>query len=170
MKIKLPSSLLVTALTSVLAVSAAQAAEWKYESGVDKMTSKTTHDALLISDNMLRFDFPYGGENYGQITVRSRPGEGSRVLLLIAKGQIMCSSYECDVFVRFDDAAPVRFGGDHPADNSSNVVFLTRSAAFIARAKTAKKILVSFTAYRQGTQILEFGMSEPLKWPLQKTK
>jgi hypothetical protein len=145
---------------------AAHAEDWRYEKSVDRMTSKTVSSADLVSANTLSLGFPYQGTNYGQLTVRDKPGQGTTALLVIKKGQILCHSYQCDIQIRFDDAPPVKFGGDHPADNSSNAVFLANAGKFITRAKTAKKILVEFTAYNQGNQILEFAPSTSLAWPM----
>lgn len=155
--------LLVLLLGSV--ASSSHGAQWDYEGNVDKMTGKITATASMISDNQLNLGFPYQGQNYGQISVRNKPGEGTHILLVIGKGQIVCSSYDCSLRVKFGDAAPVSFSGDHPTDGSSNVVFLSTPQKFISRAKTAKKVLVEFTVYNQGTQILEFSVPGPLAWP-----
>lgn len=159
-----PAHRLLVLLLGSVAISS-HGAQWDYESNVDKMTGKATASANMLSDNQLNLAFPYQGQNYGQISVRTKPGEGTHVLLVIRKGQIVCSSYDCSLRVKFGDAAPMSFGGDHPTDGSSNVVFLSSPQKFISRAKSAKRILVEFTAYNQGTQILEFSVHGPLAWP-----
>ena len=145
--------------------SLAHAEDWKYEKTADRVTGKTVSSATVLSANRLSLKSPYQGDNYGQLTVREKPGEGTTALLLIKQGQIMCHTNQCDITVRFDDTPAVKFGGGHPADRSSNAVFLSNPGKFIARAKTAKTILVEFTAFNQGSQILEFTPPTPLAWP-----
>ena len=138
---------------------------WDYTTEPDKMTGKRATYATLTSSNSLNFDFPYQGKNHGQITVQTRPRQGTDVLFSIKKGQITCSSYECNIQVRFDNDAPVRFGGSHPSDGSSEFVFLRNSDRFVVRAKSARKIFIEFTAYHQGLNVLEFVPATPLVWP-----
>lgn len=138
---------------------------WDYTTEPDKMTGKRATYATLRSSNSLDFDFPYQGQNYGQISVQSRPRQGTDVLFSVKKGQITCSPYECNILVRFDNDAPMRFGGTHPSDGSSEHVFLRNGDRFINRAKSARKIFVEFTAYHQGINVLEFAPATPLVWP-----
>lgn len=99
-------------------------ANWGYSENTDRMTSKNTSAAQLTSDNSLRLDFPYKGDNYGRITVRQHPMYGLDVIVAIDKGQILCnSSSGCPIEIRFDDKPAIRFSGTGPADNSSDTVF-----------------------------------------------
>jgi hypothetical protein len=145
--------------------SMAHAVGWNYEASTDKMTGKKSAEAQTVSDNSLSFDFPYKGTNRGYITVRQHPQYGLDVLISIDKGQMLCSSYDCKVSIKFDDAPPVRFNGNGPADHSSQTIFLQGAAKFIASAKKAKKILVQFNAYQNGAPVLEFSTPQPLDWP-----
>ena len=140
-------------------------ANWGYSEDTDRMTSKNTTAAAIRSSNSLRLDFPYKGENYGQITVRQHPKHGLDVIISIDKGQILCSSYSgCPVEIRFDDKPAIRFSGTGPADNSSDTVFLSNAPRFISEAKKAKRILVSMNIYKSGAPLLEFSTTAPLQW------
>ena len=149
---------------AVLLASTCANAAWVYDSSTDAMTSKTTTHAMLESSNSLSLDSPYAGTNYGTITVRKHPRWGVDVMFSISKGQIMCSSYDCRIQVRFDENKPVIFSGQEPADNDSSVVFLNNEPRFIAMAKKAKKILVQASIYQNGAPILEFYAPKPLEW------
>ena len=139
-------------------------ANWSYSEDTDRMTSKSTAHASIRSDNSIRLDFPYKGDNYGQITVRQHLKHGLDVIISIDKGQILCSSYSgCPVEIRFDDKPAMRFSGTGPADNSSDTVFLSNAPRFISEAKKAKRILVSMNIYKSGAPLLEFSTSSLLQ-------
>lgn len=141
------------------------AASWEYENKVDKMSGEDAKMAWVRSDNSLNLQFPYSGPNYGSLWIRRHPKYGTDVIVKIDKGQVLCRSYEpCSVMVKFDDAKPVRFTGTPSADHDSTMVFLDPVSKFIAQAKTAKKILVQFTVYQAGDQILEFSTPNTLNW------
>lgn len=147
------------------ACSMAHAVGWNYDSSTDKMTGKKSASAQTVSDNSLSFGFPYQGVNRGNLIVRQHPQYGLDVLITIDKGQMLCSSYDCKVSIKFDDAPPVKFSGSGLADHSSQTIFIEGAAKFIASAKKAKKILVQFNAYQNGAPVLEFSTPQPLDWP-----
>ncbi len=138
---------------------------WDYRTQPDKMTGKPAQYATLVSDSGLSFSFPYGGENHAQLTIRQHPKHGQDVIFSIEKGQITCSTYDCRLTVRFDNGPPVVYGGSHPSDGSSTHVFLSGSGKFIAQAKKATQILVEFTAYQQGSNVMTFTSATPFAWP-----
>ena len=154
----------ITALALML-IGVHAHAGWDYESSTDKMTGKKSSEAQVTSDNELSFGFPYTGRNRGFLVVRQHPQYGLDVIVAIEKGQMLCNSYDCRVSVKFDDGQPIRFGGSAPADHSSTSIFLEGAGKFIASAKKAKKILIQFNAYQNGSPILEFSTSQPLEWP-----
>ena len=138
---------------------------WEYESKTDQMTNKRSAEASLTSDNTLNLDFPYNGAQKGFLVVRRHPQYGLDVIVAISKGQILCNTYDCRISVRFDDGAPMKFGGSGPADHSSTSVFLEGPERFINLAKKAKKILVQINLFHNGSQVLEFSSPVPLEWP-----
>lgn len=139
---------------------------WNYSDDTDKMTGKPETVATIKSSNSLSLEFPYSGDNYGRIYVRRRAGKAEDVLLMFDKGQSMCKSYsdDCRVTVRFDDAPPITFSGQGASDGSSNAVFLSPAAKFIAASKKATNIRVSLEIYKAGNQIFEFPSLTPLVW------
>ena len=145
---------------------AGNAADWEYESTTDQMTSKKSLRADVRSDNVLKMGFPYNkGGNRGTLTIRQHPTYGLDVMVSIDHGQMSCHSFSsCSVSVRFDDDKPVQYSGTEPSDNSSTTIFI-KGAGFIARAKKAKRILVQFTSYQNGSPVLEFSTPTALVWP-----
>lgn len=140
-------------------------ADWQYRTDKDKMTGKTAEYATLESNNSLDLPFPYQGRNNGYVWVRRHPKYGTDAIVSVDKGQILCPSYStCNVSIRFDDAPPVRYTGVGPSDHSSTSFFLNNQKRFIAEAKKAKRILIQFTMYKAGDQVLEFHSSKPLDW------
>lgn len=150
----------LTALTCITSNAA-----WQYESSTDKMTGKKSAEAQVTSDNGLSFGFPYQGNNKGYLVVRQHPQYGLDVILVIDKGQMLCRTYDCTVSVKFDDGKPVTYSGTGPADHSSTSIFLKNKSRFIAGAKNAKKILVQFNAFHNGSPVLEFSTPQSLQWP-----
>lgn len=158
-------TLILLAAATVVSFGA-HAGQWRYDDNtVDKMSGKTAHYAVLVSDNSLNLDRPYQGENRGQITVRKHPQYGTDVLIGIDKGQILCRSYDpCLVTIKFDNGKPAQFSAVSPADHSSETVFLENSKRFIAQARKATRILVQFDVYRGGRPVLEFSTPVELVW------
>lgn len=142
-----------------------QKESWSYDTQLDKMTSKETKFANLVSDNTLNLDFPYSGENHGTIVIRKSQKDGLNIMVRIRKGQIICESYnDCKVSIRFDDNKATNWNFSKPADGSSETIFINNEAKFLTSVSKAKKILVSMTVYQAGTQILEFNPSSDLVW------
>lgn len=141
------------------------AAGWDYESDTDKMTGKSSSRADVTSSNKLDFDFPYKGENTGNLTIRKHPRYGQQVILSITKGQMLCNSYDCAVLIKFDNEQPRRYPGTGPADHNTTTIFIGNEPQFIANVKKAKTIFIQFNAYHNGSPILEFSTPQPLEWP-----
>lgn len=138
---------------------------WSYESATDTMTGKPSKTATVKSKNSLNFGFPYSGSNYGTLQIRQHPKYGQDVIFAIEKGQISCSPHSCQIGIKFDDEKPVAYSGSPPADHSSKHIFLSNSARFIAKAKKANRIYVEFTAYQEGTNVMQFITDQPVVWP-----
>lgn len=142
----------------------AQVRKWTYETSTDKMSGKKTKTGILPSKNSLNFDFPYAGSNLGFLMVREHPKHGLDVLFIIEKGQILCGIDGCEVDVKFDQDEPTSFEAHPPDDHSSDSIFILDAEKFVDRAKKAKSILVQFSAYQNGSPVLEFVPPAPLKW------
>jgi hypothetical protein len=143
--------------------SAASAAEWKYETSVDKMTDKETRLASLRSSNSLELRFPYQGENYGMIIVRQHPQHGLDVLITVDKGQIQCGVSDCEITVRVDDGKSTLAKVGRASSSASDIVFLKNPKPFASRLTKAKRVLVQLPMYQAGNQLLEFDAGKPLE-------
>lgn len=129
---------------------------WVYSADEDPMSGKTSYTAYVKSENTLNLDFPYQGEQQGTLVIRRSPRHGNDVFVTIEKGQIMCSDYSCPVRFRFDDAAPVTYTGNEPADNSAETVFVPYSIA--KKIQSAKRVRVEFNLFHNGVGMLEFNV------------
>lgn len=138
-------------------------AAWAYSNVEDGMSGKRIGYAKVRSENTLNLDFPYRGAQHGTLAVRRHPKWGNDVIVSIEEGQILCSTYECPIRIRFDDAQPVTYSGNEPSDNSTETVFLPYSIA--KKLQTAKRVKVEMNLYQNGTQVLEFNVKgfEPEK-------
>ncbi len=136
---------------------------WKYEEHADKMTGDKSYYAICESTNAIEFDFPYNGGSTMGIQVRNM-GKGNDVLITISKGQFM-SNYDNSEFLRakFDDEQPMNLSYIETADHSSDVIFIASANKFIAKLKTAKKLMLEAPFYNSGRQIGEFNL-EGLEW------
>jgi hypothetical protein len=124
------------------------------------MTGKVSAFASVQSANIVEFDFPYGGAQHGQLTLRLHPRFGNDVIFRIERGQLLCPSYEgCSVLVRFDDEAPATFSANPPADNSNETIFISNYDRFVSRLRKAKTIRVSPEVYQQGNVVFTFDVS-----------
>lgn len=134
---------------------------WKYHQSIDKMTSKPTKFAEIMSNESLDLKFPYDGVNYGQLTLRNK--DGLNIYLGIDKGQISGGYDNNFIMVRFDEEKPIKFSYNEPQDGSSNFIFIDNEVKFLSKLKNSKKVLISLPLYNDGNQILEFNTVD-LKW------
>lgn len=144
--------------------NASAPSNWTYSEDTDKIRNSSSYFATTTSTNTIHQDPPYDSDTFMKLTLRKSPAYGVDVILTISSGQMMCPSYEgCSGTIKFDNspAQRVRFAG--PADNSSDTIFLEGTRAFIAKLKTAKKLVVEKTLYQAGNPQFEFDVSG-LKW------
>ena len=134
---------------------------WQYHQSIDKMTSKSTKFAEIISNESLNLEFPYDGVNYGRLTLRNK--NGLNIYLSIDKGQISGGYDNNFITVRFDEEKPIKFSYSEPQDGSSDVVFIDNEVKFLSKLKKSKKVLISLPLYHEGNQILEFNTID-LQW------
>lgn len=139
-----------------LAIEEKGNAPWYYSNNEDPMSGLRVGYASIMSTNTLSLDFPYRGEQRGTLAIRRHPKNGNDVIVWIEKGQVLCSSYNCDIKIRFDDGQPVNYTGNEPADNSTETVFLPYSVA--KRIQAAKRVRIELNLYQNGQQILDFNV------------
>jgi hypothetical protein len=136
---------------------------WSYSEDEDKMEGRKQFYATNTSTNEVEFEFPYDGGSTFDIIIRNL-GKRNEVLLTVSKGQFMTSIGSSDnVKVKFDDEKPVNYSYNSAADASSDVIFINNSQSFIAKLKTAKKVMIECTFFDAGRKIMEFDV-EGLKW------
>lgn len=157
-----PTSLLSTsdAHTASKPVPKLPGSQWLYQKNDDEMGKGAIYQARVSSSNTVNFDFPYSGEQYATLTLRTHPRYGKDVIFRIEKGQILCNSYEdCAVLVRFDDEEPVKYSAGAAADYSTEVVFIRNYNGFIEKMLRAKKVRIAANIYQQGAPVFEFDVS-----------
>ncbi len=134
--------------------------QWQYSHHKDEMADGVTHNATVVSTNSVEFQFPYGGPQHANLTLRSHPRHGKDVILRIERGQFLCRSYEdCRVLIRFDEKEAVHYLGRGPSDNSTEVIFIRNYSAFVSEMQNAKKVRVAAEVYQHGAPVFEFDVS-----------
>ena len=149
---------------SVAANGSSDAKEiWTYKDETDKMTSKITHKAQVISTNALNLQFPYNDDNdRAHVTLRKQDGQVD-ILLYVDKGQFIYGLDSTTVRVRFDQDPPLEVAGSRSSDASSDLMFILDTASFIKQLKKSKKMIIEATFYQDGAQQMEFDTAG-LKW------
>ncbi len=134
--------------------------QWWYNHDDDGMSRGKSHTARVVSVNTVDFGFPYGGEQHATLTLRTHPRFGRDVLFSIERGQLLCPSYDgCTVLVRFDDQAAQSFSANGPADNSTETLFISNYARFLAAMRKATRVRIAANVYQQGAPSFEFDVS-----------
>lgn len=144
----------------LLAPPAAPREKWRWIESKDPMTDARSITSFLDSENALNFDFPYNGAQHPALYLRNKGGSKD-VFIALEKGQVLCRSYDpCQVSVRFDDLPRMTFQGVGAADNSTETVFLNSGASrFITALGSAKKVLISFPVYQEGSPVLTYDVT-----------
>lgn len=139
---------------------------WDYESEVDEMDGSTTKTAIVISSNVVEFDFPYNGGSTLNICVRHAKKYGTDVIIGVSKGQFSANEFNGTnyVTIRFDENAPIKFSTLESSDGSSDILFLESPKKFIRLAKNAKTIKVEAPFFRDGWRVFTFNTEKPLEW------
>lgn len=131
--------------------------KWSYRSTEDPMSGSTARFASIESENEVSFDFPYEGAQRGTLTIRDHPSHGRDVLLSIRTGQFLCPSYDdCQIRIRFDEAAARTWNAVGPSDNSTTVIFIRNADRFLAQLRSAQVLRIQAEFYQEGQPIFEF--------------
>lgn len=134
--------------------------QWEIGDYKDEMRETRTVYAALASTNKVNLDFPYAGEQPLTLTVRRMDTKDGAskvdVLLVLSKGQILCSRFSCPLTIKFDGEAPSKWEGLEPENHQSNAVFISQPQRFATRLKTAKRIIVEVPLYRAGNEQFTF--------------
>jgi len=155
---------------------------WVYSSYTYGINEEKVYSATVRSKNPLFLGFPYGGKNYGYLSIRSN----GDVLVFIDKGQFIFSYEDPEVTIKFDNRKPAIFGISKPNDYSSNVFFIHKNLSekneyltkehfspesyeqipkqkppltFIENISQTKILKIEFTLFQEGSHVLEFDVS-----------
>ncbi|MCL2027401.1 MAG: hypothetical protein FWG79_02825 [Bacteroidales bacterium] len=135
---------------------------WKYSEEIDQMDNSKKKFASLISDNSIKFDFPYGNSDF-TLLLRSTKG-GTDVILACSDCQFIAGfSGEKTYRVKFDDEAPINISASYSSSGSSDIVFLGNTARFISKLKNSSKIIIEPEFYDTGLKQITFSTSG-LNW------
>jgi hypothetical protein len=134
--------------------------QWNYSRSEEGMSGKAVRTARVFSTNTIDLEFPYGGPQRASLILRRHPRWGNDVILRIERGQILCHSYgDCRINVKFDDGKVLRFDGNPPDDNSSEVVFIPAFSTFMRQLPKSNTVKIEISIYQSGNQVFEFDVS-----------
>jgi hypothetical protein len=144
--------------------SASPGANWVYTSTADAMSDKETKKACTTSTNEIVQAFPYHNTT-AHLCVRQSPKWGLDAFVeLDDSGQILCGIESCSLPVRFDKKPTQKYPAVGAADNSTNIIFIRRSAGLVAELKKSSSTAVEVTLFENGVQPLTFNTAG-LEWP-----
>ncbi|MEY4551651.1 MAG: hypothetical protein RL685_7846 [Pseudomonadota bacterium] len=134
--------------------------QWSYDESPDSMGKGKIRTADVFSSNEVEFDFPYHVPQRALLLLRTHPRHGRDVLFKLQRGQFLCSPFDdCQVLVRFDDEAAVRYAANTPEDNSNETLFIGNYSRFFEKLTKAKRVRISANVFHQGTPMFEFDVS-----------
>jgi TonB family protein len=151
--------LLRAGITASLLTPGISAPVWQERSYSDEMTSQTVQTATTRSTNEVTFEFPYGGPQFGSLTIRKHPRNGNSIMLWLEKAQFLCRNDGCEVLVRFDKGAPHKYNAVAPSDHSTNALFFEDYDSFLSELTAAKEVRIEAEFYRDGNRVLTFDVT-----------
>jgi hypothetical protein len=133
--------------------------QWSYSAVEDSMGKGRVLAADVLSTNEVEFDFPYHGPQRALLVLRTHPRHGKDVMFRIQRGQLVCPPFEdCQVLVRFDDEAAVRYSASSPDDHSSEVLFIANYSRFYEKVLKSNRVRISANVFHEGTRMFEFNL------------
>lgn len=148
----------VAAVNSQLnnAEASSTANTWEYQTLEDSLTKKTESVAAIQSNNQVQLEFPYRGGTSAWLIARKHPRHGTDLIFQIDNGQLLCSSYKCNIAIRIDDQPVKVLKGLESDSHSSKVIFFPNAKKLINQIKSSKTVVVEVQFYRQGAYTFEF--------------
>lgn len=135
------------------------APKWQYIEQPDKMRGSILKVALVESENVAVFNFPYHGGSHMSLGLRKSPRSGSSVMLSIDPGQFVCSWDDCSVQVKFDGGKVESVGVSRSADGSHDLLFIDGHSRFVAKLKKAQTVTVEADFFQSGPRQFEFDVA-----------
>jgi hypothetical protein len=130
---------------------------WQYTERSDEMGRGKAKLATVISQNTVKFAFPYAGINHMSIVIINYPVHGELVSLRITKGQFLDSD---GIAVRFDNDKEQRYSIKQV---KPNMVAVFPPDKFIADLRKARSLRIEAMFFNEGNRVFRFDVSG-LKW------
>lgn len=134
---------------------------WLYSTAKDKESGDTVHIGMMISQNSVKFGFPYAGGR-SSLTLRHRPSDGSSVILQV-QGQFACDSTGSETVKVDFDGNERDFPCSESAGGATGLLFIDDAEHFIQLLKQAKKVSIEASFFLEGTRRMEFNVAG-LRW------
>lgn len=145
------------------APGSASSGGWTYSERKDPMTDEVVQTAITKSKNAFEFGSPYGGRQRASLMIRFRAEDQFEVLLLIERGQFMCSISDCTIGVRFDDQKATPWMASESTTGDPEILFLNSAQRFVQKLAGAQRVLIEAYFYQEGRRVIEFGVGG-FKW------
>lgn len=150
------------ASTVALSKEANQPADnWEYIEKRDEVSGRIHRSAIDMSINTVGLKSPYGGAQYGKISVTNYG-----VLFSIEKGQISCGE-RCDILVKFDNDEPTSVSAQKFGDGSTSIQFTDSS--ILDELKKSRSLKIQVDVFQNGFQEFTFDVSGFKQPPLPYT-
>ncbi|MGV2904635.1 hypothetical protein [Achromobacter sp. AGC25] len=150
MKKKLALGCFVAAVALIPAQNAL-AAGWRYSSTEDAMRGSTEKIAELKSNNRVSLQFPYqGGSDLTIVLRHSQRLGGLSAMVQLSKGQLLCEFRGCNLVVKFDDEPIMHLWAHAASGGHRNTIFLQDESPFLARLRSAKKVIIEVDIWKHG--------------------
>lgn len=142
------------------AEAAVAGGKWLERKSVDQVTDEEIHLISLRSENSAEFDFPYNVEGGSKLRVVFRKTGGELdAMLIIDKGQMLCSALDCGFALRIDDGKAQRWTGVGAASHDSEMMFVRDARQLESIVKQADKIRIGIEFYRAGMMAFDFDVA-----------
>lgn len=138
---------------------------WKYDTSKDEMRNTTTKYASNISQNVVSFDFPYNGGSQLSIVLR-KTGNDTDIMLMISKGQFLCSIRECEAAFKFDSGNIQSITMAESSSHDSDLLFVAYDKTkqkLINQMKSSQKLTIELPFYQEGNRQFTFNL-DGLEW------
>lgn len=129
---------------------------WHQNATDDAMTGKPIVWATVESLNTIEFDFPYQGPQRATLALRDHPKHGKDAYISMERGQFLCRTDNCGLTIKFDDGKPQWYRASETDNGSSETLFITEYARFLAALRKAKTVKIEAQFYDQPSKVFEF--------------
>lgn len=130
---------------------------WERIESADPMTDALTVVYRNTSKNAAMFERPYAKPGGSKLTINIRKrGANLDAYLAIEKGQMLCSSIECDFNLRIGTSEVQRWQGSQSSTRDSDIMFIANPREFEAAVRRGEPVRIGIKFFRQGEHVFEF--------------